>query len=58
MRGMPLCDIHARTREAAEQVRAEITQAYRFQPAPVVVPPLIIATIPERSLVIRVMRPA
>jgi len=45
-RGAPLCDVHARTREAAAQVRAEITQAYRLQPTPVSVPPLIIATIP------------
>jgi len=45
-RGMPLCDVHARTREAVEQVRTEIAQAYRFQPTPVAASLLIIATIP------------
>lgn len=39
--GTPLCDIHARTADAAARVRGDILRAYRYQQSPVTVPPLI-----------------
>lgn len=40
-RGVPLCDIHARSVADIAAVRDELHSAYRFTPAPVVVPPLL-----------------